>query len=185
MDEIQYPALIISVSIALALGTGIFKLVGMRARVHEKWSAQVSLTKGALESAGANQLYAIYAVVRQNLDADGQYQRDQAPFQPFELKEPVASYMKCSRYWHKMDARIRALRSIGPSLMVTLTLAFVPVVCLILHALRQLSTGSLQTLGIGFSIPIAIALVTEVALYAILEHRLTNAQILASEMDEV
>ena len=92
MDKVQFPLLIISASLAIAMATGIFKLAGLRAKIHEKWSSQLAVTKGGLEAIATRELYSIYTHVRRNLDAEEQFRRDQAPFQPFELDDSVRQY---------------------------------------------------------------------------------------------
>lgn len=177
MDEVQFPLLIIAVSLAVALGTGIFKLAGLRARVHEKWSGQVGVTKGGLEAIATRELYSIYSHVRMNLDADEQFRRDQMPFQPFVLDDKVRQYAQSIRHWRNIDKRIAQLLWIGPILIALLSFAYGPTLLLGLYALGQLQSGVVQLVGIAFGIGVVVLLASVLVAYTILEHRLTTAQI--------
>lgn len=173
-------ATIVGVGVAAIIANcaAIFKVATLRGDVNQKWSGRVAYAVAALDEKTLAELDGL----RDDIDAAlPAFVTDplQAIADPGPLSRRAERAAKLYRTRARMESNLRLLCNLGPVLLWVLAALLVSIVGVTLHHADLVQAGWVRLISWLVLATCSVALAVGMAGYALLQHRLAGAELLA------
>lgn len=178
----QAAAVGVAAALLLPAIPGLWRAASMRGDLFQKWKDRVDLAYNGLSEQAAAELIRIQEITTRLVVSAGE------PFDPIrivqdpsELRDPMMHFLRLLRIRGQLRNRLRSLLFIGPILLVVLPLYALGIVTGALYVAHLVMIKMLFTIGLAATGSALVLLLFLLVAYALLQHRLSSAEILATE----
>jgi hypothetical protein len=164
-------------AVLLAVGAGIFKASSLRGDMNSKWTRRVSFAVAALDEKTISELEHLRDDVEDILPA--RFDPGQAIADPAPLSQRAETTVRYHQSRTRMDGDFIRLRNACPALVGGLAAVEVAAAALTAYYAELLHWPALRVGGLMLAVLGVVVLVLTTVAYAVLQHRLASAEILA------